>query len=428
MFTVNEIKGLKPRTNSYYKCEKAGQRGAGSLAVKVTVTGGKSLYFRYFVDKKPQFIRIGAFPLMSLSEARDQVSVFSKMLLEGIDPKEELARLEDEKQQQAKIEARKGSIGQLFTAYTEQMRKDGKRTYKAVLASLKKEVYEFIDPDKKASEVEPQDIVEILAAMIQRGAATQSNRVRSYLMAAFNYGLQHDHNPANLNAGAVFGLKYNPVAAIPKQKSAEKVGDNYLSLPELQEILNDFSSVPRVGVVPHLLLKLCVLLGGQRPYEVVASKWSAVDFENHTLLITTDISKNKKEHLIPLTQATEDVLLELETLSRGSEFIFPKTGNPEEHLRTDSLSKAIARYRDHKPEFKRFIARDLRRTVKTLMGELGVSKELRDRIQNHALNDVSSKHYDRYDYLNEKRIALQSWEQKLNGNTEKNNVVLLNKA
>ncbi|MEL7287582.1 MAG: hypothetical protein AAGJ57_09245, partial [Pseudomonadota bacterium] len=37
----------------------------------------------------------------------------------------------------------------------------------------------------------------------------------------------------------------------------------------------------------------------------------------------------------------------------------------------------------------------------------------RDRLQNHALNDVSSKHYDRYEYLSEKRHALELWEAKL---------------
>lgn len=47
------------------------------------------------------------------------------------------------------------------------------------------------------------------------------------------------------------------------------------------------------------------------------------------------------------------------------------------------------------------------------MGELGISKALRDRLQNHALNDVSSKHYDRYEYLSEKRRALELWDSKL---------------
>ncbi len=47
------------------------------------------------------------------------------------------------------------------------------------------------------------------------------------------------------------------------------------------------------------------------------------------------------------------------------------------------------------------------------MGKAGISKELRDRIQGHAMTDVSSKHYDRYDYLKEKRSGMAIWNDEL---------------
>lgn len=53
--------------------------------------------------------------------------------------------------------------------------------------------------------------------------------------------------------------------------------------------------------------------------------------------------------------------------------------------------------------------RDLRRTWKTLAGQAGLSKEIRDRIQNHTLQDVSSKSYDRWNYMREKREAMTRW-------------------
>src|SRR5262245_1592530 len=46
----------------------------------------------------------------------------------------------------------------------------------------------------------------------------------------------------------------------------------------------------------------------------------------------------------------------------------------------------------------------------TLAGKAGVSKEIRDRIQNHALQDVSSKSYDRWTYMPEKRAAMAKWD------------------
>src|SRR3546814_15666193 len=54
--------------------------------------------------------------------------------------------------------------------------------------------------------------------------------------------------------------------------------------------------------------------------------------------------------------------------------------------------------------------RDLRRTFKTLAGKAGVSKEIRDRLQNHALQDVSSKNYDRWNYMPEKRAGMAKWD------------------
>jgi hypothetical protein len=44
-----------------------------------------------------------------------------------------------------------------------------------------------------------------------------------------------------------------------------------------------------------------------------------------------------------------------------------------------------------------------------LTGKAGIKKDIRDRLQNHALQDVSSLHYDMYDYLAEKRSAMIVW-------------------
>lgn len=44
-----------------------------------------------------------------------------------------------------------------------------------------------------------------------------------------------------------------------------------------------------------------------------------------------------------------------------------------------------------------------------LAGHAGLSKDDRDRLQCHAQSDVSSRHYDRYEYLKEKRQAMDKW-------------------
>ncbi|MBR9789005.1 MULTISPECIES: tyrosine-type recombinase/integrase [Vibrio] len=413
--TQKEILALKPQKNAYYKFDDDRTKGAGRLGVKVQSSGNKSFVFRYYRDGKRAFILLGRFPELSLVKAREAAKKLGALVVQGLDPKYELEAIQKAKEVTKKEEAEKGNIEQLFFSYTSQMKKDGKRTYETVLKSLKKEVYPYLSPKTKACDVSTQDIKLILSKMIQRGAATQSNRVRSYLHAAFNHGLTHENDPANFVDGAKFSLTSNPVSAIPKQRSAERAGKHYLTYDELKTLTYDMEfdlEGVRAGPTIRNLILLCVHTGGQRPYELAASQWSAINWAEKTLLVTEHLSKNKKAHIIPLTETAIKVLKSQKIVSRGSSFIFPHH-KTDTHIRLDSLSQAVARYREDHPNVSYFVARDIRRTSKTLMGELGISKLVRDRLQNHALSDVSSKHYDMYEYLPEKKDALEAWEKKL---------------
>lgn len=425
-FTATRIQGLKPKNSAYYEWDATGQRGTGRLGIKVQKSGQKVFVFRFFdAESKAQFITIGKFPEMSLTQARERAGVYGAQLKEGVDPKAAIEQQQLETQAREQAEARKGSVQQLFEGYTNHMKAQGKRTYKAVMYSLQKEAYPVIPPGMKASRVTPDHIKRILSAMIIRGALVQSNRTRAYLMTAFNFGLKHDHDPANMDQGVIFGLVANPVTPVPKQSHVERPGENWLQLPDLRHLMATFSTTARVGWLVGKLLDLIVHCGGQRPYELLASRWNAVDWVERTLLITEDVSKNKRPHLIPLTESALTILREIHQQTGGTAWIFPKRGQPDQHMLAGSLSQAVAYYRLAHPEFPHFTPRDIRRTCKTLMGEAGLSKEIRDRIQNHAMQDVSSRHYDRHDYLNEKRQALEVWEARVLSRVPASNVVNL---
>jgi len=74
------------------------------------------------------------------------------------------------------------------------------------------------------------------------------------------------------------------------------------------------------------------------------------------------------------------------------------------------LRRVVQRFLKAHPEISPFIPRDARRAFKTLAGDAGLSKDMRDKLQNHARKfDISSRHYDRYDYLFERRAAMAKW-------------------
>jgi integrase len=56
-----------------------------------------------------------------------------------------------------------------------------------------------------------------------------------------------------------------------------------------------------------------------------------------------------------------------------------------------------------------FTPHDLRRTGRTGLAKLGVSKDVAERVLNHAREGMEGV-YDVHDYLEEKRAALRTWE------------------
>ena len=60
-----------------------------------------------------------------------------------------------------------------------------------------------------------------------------------------------------------------------------------------------------------------------------------------------------------------------------------------------------------------FDLRDIRRTVETMLASLGVSRDIRAQLLSHGISGVQAQHYDRHDYLEEKRATLIKWERHL---------------
>jgi integrase len=105
------------------------------------------------------------------------------------------------------------------------------------------------------------------------------------------------------------------------------------------------------------------------------------------------------------------LLHKVKNTTNHAQFLFPAR-RIEGPRRYDSLTKAVSVY-VKTSLIESFSARDLRRTFKTLAGSMGISLEMRNRLQGHALVDVGSIYYDRYDYLDQKREAMEKWSEGL---------------
>jgi integrase len=254
--------------------------------------------------------------------------------------------------------------------------------------------------------VAPSHIRKILHIIIERGATVQANRIRSYLHRAFELGIFHDNDPQSLSDEFIFKITVNPVASVPKNASAEKAGDRALSFEEIAVIWNlKEDKIP----APILIAIKLILIFGVRPIELTGAKKSEFDFNSQVWSIPPERIKNKRWHLLPIVPFAKQLIEELQLFSGYSEYLMPGRHDPNATIHKTSLGHTLKEIQKKCPRFPAFIPRDLRRTVKTRMGEIGIPKSIRDIIQNHNINDVSSKHYDRWDYMPEKREALEKW-------------------
>ncbi|MGF1694762.1 integrase arm-type DNA-binding domain-containing protein [Vibrio kyushuensis] len=421
MLTVVEINALPAKKNPYYVWDKTAERGKGRLGIQVAPTGAKSFKFRYFKDSKAVFIPIGRFPGVTLARARKTAESYSELLSQGINPLDYLKEKESEQEYLAQELQRSGSFEQLIELYTLDKCKRGKRNYEDDKQKIISNIYPYVDKTRRAKEFEPSDFMEALSIPIQEGYAPKSNKLRSYLHAAFEFGLKNDNDPASNNSNVKFSLKYNPISAIPKQTYADKAGDRFLSIEELIQLLYDMNNRYhdlKLAPSTRRFIRLCFYLGGQRPYELANTKWSDINFRDRTLTIRAEVFKTNQPHVIPLTETAMGILQECQADNAfNSPFVFHKKTKPTEAMPSNTLAQAILTYKRN-TEIENFIGRDFRRTFKTLGGQFKISKEIRDRIQGHAISDVSGKHYDRYEYLDEKRDGLKLWEQVLNNRLE----------
>lgn len=146
-----------------------------------------------------------------------------------------------------------------------------------------------------------------------------------------------------------------------------------------------------------------IIATGQRVEEIARIRSEMIDRRNGC--IEWPETKNGRAHVLPLSQTALELLERVE--SDG--WLFPSYKHSDRCVHNQTIMRIFMRYQAAAGG-EWFTTRDLRRTWKTLAGEAGVSKVSRVLVQNHARHDVSSRHYDRYEYFREKLEAVQMWD------------------
>jgi integrase len=394
ILTDSACKTGAPRTG---RLEIADMRQAG-LVLRITSNNSRTFAFRFRHPHSRKTLRatIGTYPATSLETARKRARQMAAQVEAGINP----------------IEAR---TTERETAHT--------RAFAALAARYLKEHAERFKRRRSVEEdrrnlavhillrwgkrdfrnIRRADVIELIEGIVSTGKHVAANRVHSLVSKIFNFAIDADL------------LETNPAARLRK-RGVENSRKRVLADKELAAFWHGIVLSP-VSEPVGLALRLG-LLTGARASEIAGaheSEFHDLDKpEQAAWLIPGERTKNKRDHLIPLSRlALDNIKAAAELSGDDTEFLFPARYNHGKPLDGHALTTAMARFcADWKEPPS---PHDLRRTVNTRLAMLGVAKEIRDRCLNHVtgLRDPEARHYNRYEFQQEKREALGKWDKTL---------------
>lgn len=353
------------------------QRGTGRLLAKVR-SGLVEWYAQRITGGKRTLQKLGTWPAMTPAQARERFAIEATP---------------------ANSPPPSATFGDLVEGYLNYLTTGGKKTKQPT--SVLNHAAAVIGPNKLAGEVTPDDIVRVIKPIYDRDARVMADAVRINLHAAFNWGMKAEHD-YRVKHPRKWGIKSNPVMAVPRDTESKRVGTRWLNAKEYVDLLHWAMAPGRAQGRKAVAL---IALTGQRVHEIIDLRPENWNSKARTLHWAK--TKNGKPHTVPVCRMAAAILDGMRAGAGG--WYFPNSSKKGGPMPDGTVLGALKKY-CAKWKLEHASPRDLRRTWKTLAGEAGLTKQERDWLQNHTEGDVSSRHYDRWQYMPEKRAAVAKWE------------------
>jgi integrase len=371
-FTTRSVEATKPAAVRK-EIPDAIMRG---LYLIVQPSGVRSWAVRYRHHGKSRKLTIGGYPVFNLAQAREAAGRALRQIAEGRDPGHE--------RQEARADTIEAVAAQFIERYSK--RHNRVRTVATNEALLRRHVLPRWR-GRTVHDIKRRDVIDLVDA-VAREHPIGANRVHSVVSKMFNWALASDI------------IETSPCVGV-KRPSAERARERVLDDDELHRV---WCGAASLGFPWGSITQLLLLTGARRD-EVAMMRWSEVDLGKRLWTLPSERTKNGKVHTVPLSDAAKAVLA---SVPRAGGYVFasPSGGHPSHSHAKTLLDKAvgdIAPWRFH----------DLRRTVASGLARLGVNLPVIEKILNHTSGSFSGivGVYQRHDFADEKRKALELWAQ-----------------
>lgn len=365
--------------------------------------------FKYSFEGKARLISFGAFPEVSLDDARARRNEARRMLEQGIDPgAERKLRKVALAREQARLATTFGMVAMdWFTVAESEWTHGHART---VRSRLERDILPLLG-NTLISEVSTRDVLEVLRLVESRQAFETAHRIKTIIGQVFTFALISDIPGVNGNPAAGLGK----VLKQPRKKSMAAILDPV----ELGRLLRDIDGYAGSHVV-RSALKLAPMLF-VRPGELRNAKWADVDLDGQVwLLPVEDMKLTLKEkalrkgqvHTVPLARQAVEVLRALYPFSSSSAYVFP--GRAASRVMSENTVNQALRTMGW--DSATVSGHGFRATARTMLHEtLGFSPDAIEAQLGHRVPDRLGTAYNRTQHLDERTRFMQAWADFLDG-------------
>jgi integrase len=358
-------------------------------------SGARSWALRYRASGKPVKLTLGPYPALDLATARRRAQEALGDVAGGTDPAEakKAARAAAKAEREAETDLVETVVAQFVERYAKPKTRDWRETERMLI----KEVADRWK-GKRLSEITRAQVNGMLDAIVDRGTPIRANRVFAQFRKMCNWAI---------GRGTIERSPCEGVAAPSPETKRERVLDD-------AEIKLVWKAAGSIGWPFGPIVKLLLLTGARRD-EVAGMRWSEIDLPARIWTIPKQRTKNKREHQIPLSDATMTILGSLPRIGDRVDFVFSTTGRTAVSGFSRAKASVDAVIADLAGAMPDWILHDLRRTVATNLQRLGVRLEVTEAVLNHVSGSRAGivGIYQRHEWAVEKRLALDAWARRL---------------
>jgi len=358
------------------------------LFMVVKTTGKKLWRFRYQrpVTKQRTMMGLGAFPALSLADARRLRADYLSLLANGIDPQTQAEKVTE--QQQIALDSIFSTVASnWFTLKQASVTPD---YAKDIWRSIEKDVFPAIG-EIPVQEIKARKLVEALEPIKARGALETVRRlvqrINEIMIYAVNTGLI-DANPAS-GIGMAF-------------EKPKKINMPTLRPEELPKLMHSLV-MSNLSIATRCLIEW-QLLTLVRPSEASGTRWAEIDLQTKLWKIPAERMKAKREHIVPLSSQAIEILEMMKPISAHREHVFPSRNNPKVPMNSQTANAALKRI----GYGGKLVAHGLRSIASTALNEAHFNSDVIESALAHSDKNEVRRAYNRAIYL-ERRIEMMDW-------------------